>query len=758
MKLDLRGAYAAVTAAVLSSTLTAPDASADDGLPEIVVTAQQRSQNLQDVPIAVSALSGEFLTDHQLNNFSDLALFTPGFVSAPDYGYIRNSSIRGISNNQFGFADDPSIAMFVDGVYQGRGGTGSQVNALYDIDHVEVIKGPQATLFGRSSIAGAISTLTNQPSDHFELSGDFGFGERDRVLVRGVANLPITTDLAVRFAGDIENENGYIRNLAGGPDQQPQDIRAARINVQYKGIEGVIASLKMDYELRKQGGNIYQAVGLPDFTTDSTLIGNESYADFNIFDTVGTIKATFSPSLSLTSQTSWRRVKNQYAEDYDAEAAVIGGPYTQQSDDRLFQQDLRLNYEAEDHLSFVAGASYFHENLNAAVQNWVDGNPSFTGFAFTGVPTPGLLPGDYSDAFQETGTLNGTFHGYSAFLDGSLPIVEHVWFEAGVRYNSDSKDYTQDIPNPADVAINAGKDFAGAYYNWGYFTSTPIESSHTWTNTSGRAALNWAITPDTTAYLSWSQGWKAGGIDSFKVQFPNNVVPPGFNLFFGEDAAAVGGKPAVYNPEKSDSYELGLKGKALERRFRYTLAVYDFEYKDLQTSVAQGGSSIIENVGKAEGRGAEAEARLAPGGGWDLFANGAYNFTKITEFAQLPSQVGLPLNRAPKTMGSGGVSYTMSAPGAEGSSLIYEVTVNYRGAFRTDNALVEGVDSYVLTNLRVGYQSPAKKFSASVFADNVFDRFNYNRYEQATPFLFPVSSYSDLGYPRTVGVDFHTAW
>ena len=151
MKFDSRCANAAAVAAILSSPLLALAASADDGLPEIIVTAQQRSQNLQDVPIAVTALRGEFLSDHQLNNFSDLALFTPGFVSAPDYGYIRNSSMRGISNNQFGFADDPSIAMFVDGVYQGRGGTGSQVNALYDVDRVEVVKGPQATLFGRSS-------------------------------------------------------------------------------------------------------------------------------------------------------------------------------------------------------------------------------------------------------------------------------------------------------------------------------------------------------------------------------------------------------------------------------------------------------------------------------------------------------------------------------------------------------------------------------------------------------------------------------
>lgn len=731
---------------------------AESQLEDVVVIAQQRTQSAQEVPLSVTAISGEFIADHHLNDFSDLALFTPGFVSAPNYGYIRNSSIRGISNNQFGFADDPSIAMYVDGVYQGRGGSGMQVNALYDVDHVEVVKGPQATLFGRSSIAGAISTVTNQPSDHFEAIGDLGFGERDRVVARAVTNLPVSPDLAIRLAGDIEHENGYITNLSGGPDLRPQDIRAARINVQYKGIEGVTASIKMDYELRKQGGNVYQEVGLSNWSAESSLIGHQSYANFNIFDTVGTIKAVLSPTLTLTSQTSWRRVGNEYVEDYDALAAVVGGPYYQQTTDRLFQQDLRLNFDGGNRVTVVGGASYFHENLNGAVQNWVDGNPTFTGFAFTGVPTPGLLPSDYTNAFEETGTLAGTFHGYSAFADASVPLAEHVAFEAGVRYNSDTKTYEQDIPDPATLAVNAGKDFAGAYYNWGYWTSTPVASSRTWTDTSFRAALNWDISPDMTAYASWSQGWKAGGIDSFTVQFPNNVVPPGFNLFFGEDAAAVGGKPTVYNPEKSDSYEIGLKGKALEHHFGYTLAIYDFNYRDLQESVPQGGSSIIENIGKAEGRGAEAELRFLPGGGWELFANGAYNFTKILSFPQKPAQVGLPLNRAPEYMSAAGVSFTTPAPVSAGGTVTFGVSANYRSQFRTDNALVEGVDGYVLTNVRVTYANSSGKFSTSVFADNLFNRFNYNDYEPATPFLFPVSSVSELGNPRMIGIDFHVAW
>src|SRR6202163_387037 len=169
---------------------------ANEEIQEIVVTAQHRVQSLQEVPISVTVLSGAAILESHLRDFSDLSLQTPSFTSGADYGYIRNSSIRGISNNQYGFADDPSIAMYVDDIYQGRGASGMQINALYDIDRVEIIKGPQATLFGRSSIAGAISIIAAQPTDTFSASGDLGAGQRDRLIARGAVNFPVSSNRA----------------------------------------------------------------------------------------------------------------------------------------------------------------------------------------------------------------------------------------------------------------------------------------------------------------------------------------------------------------------------------------------------------------------------------------------------------------------------------------------------------------------------------------------------------------------------------
>src|SRR5882762_2271972 len=244
-------------------------APANEEIQEIVVTAQHRVQNLQEVPISVTVLSGTAILESHLRDFSDLSLQTPSFTSGADYGYIRNSSIRGISNNQYGFADDPSIAMYVDDIYQGRGATGMQVNALYDIDRVEVIKGPQATLFGRSSIAGAISTILVQPSDTFSASGNFGAGQRNRLIAEGAVNFPITPNLAISVALDREKQRGFITNLNGGPKLDPLDVEAGRVIVRYTGIDDLEATLKASYESRRQDGSTHLAVGLPratDFT------------------------------------------------------------------------------------------------------------------------------------------------------------------------------------------------------------------------------------------------------------------------------------------------------------------------------------------------------------------------------------------------------------------------------------------------------------------------------------------------------------
>ena len=720
----------------------------NDQIQEIVVTAQHRAQSLQEVPISVTVLSGTTILESHLRDFSDLSLQTPSFTSGTDYGYIRNSSMRGISNNQYGFADDPSIAMYVDDIYQGRGASGMQVNALYDIDRVEVIKGPQATLFGRSSIAGAISTILVQPSDTFSASGDLGAGQRDRLIARGAVNFPVTPNLAIRVAVDSEHQGGFITNLNGGPKLDPLDVKAERVIARYSGIDGLEATLKASYESRRQDGSTHLAVAVPDvenFTADETLIGKQNFADFYSYEEDAKLKYDLLKNLSVTSQTSWRRVKNNYIEDYDGVPEIIGGPYYQDSLDSLFQQDLRINFSGPNSLAITAGASYFHETLHGLINNWTDHT-----FAFTGVPAAGLLPNDYSQAIFEEGHFDGIFRGRSAFVDGTvgIPGVTGWTVTAGARYNYDEKSFTANLPNPATLPQNTGKAFACACGLWGFYTDPALSLTHHWSNTSFRAATNYDLNEDNTVYFQYSQGWKAGGIDATGIK-----VPPGsgFTKYFGENATPFGATLNPYNPERSDSYEIGLKGRAFARRFAYNLAAYEYLYRDLQVAVLETGASIIENIGHATGRGVEAELRLAPSAHWDMYANGAYNYTRIEDFGTMSSQVGLPLNQAPRYNAAAGVTYKWSESHGKYS---VGASTSMRGAYRDDNDLdTHEVRSYVLYNVRAAFETLDGHYTLAIFADNLSNRFTYSRFSAAQPFVYPVSSYQVIGQPRTVGVD-----
>jgi iron complex outermembrane receptor protein len=721
---------------------------ADNQLEEIIVTSTQRPERLIDAPLAISAVSEAALTDNHVKDFSDIALLVPNFVSGSNYGYLRNSSMRGISSNQYGFADESSIAMYVDGVYQGRATAGSGVNAIYDIERVEVVRGPQASLFGHSAIAGAINMIRNQPTDLFSQSYDVGFGERNRVLLRGVINLPVTNTLAIRIAADSERQDGYITNLNGGK-LEPLDIQAGRIISRYTGIENLDASLSADYEQRRQNGSTHAEVGLPDFTADITTVGRQNYANFYIFDAGLDLTYHISPSLALISDSTFRKVANAYIEKYDGLPTVAAGPYSQSSTDRLAQQEFKLIYQ-EAKTAAIAGVSAFDEHLSGFIGNWVDHT-----FAFTGKPAPDLLPNDYSQAFFEDGYFNGHFSGWSAFLDGTIPMpgLDRLTATATVRYTYDRKDYTMDLPDPSKLPENAGKPFAGAYYNWGFYTSPPIELAHSWSNVSFRGALNFALDDHNILYAQYSQGWKAGGIDTFRVANADSTYVP----FFGMNATAHGGRPNAYGPESSDNYEIGVKGNILDRRFSYAVDAYYFTYRDLQVPVYQSGGAVIKNIGAAEGRGLETDLKYSPSEHWALFANGAYNFTKILRYEANLTQVGLPLVQSPKYTSAAGVTYTTAAFAIGGRAFIGG-TLSQRSAFRTDTAITDTVDGYVLFNVRIGYTSSTGRYTTKLFADNVTDKFTYSRFEQVTPFVYPVAAKSVIGPPRTIGIDFHASF
>ena len=195
-------------------TLSSAGLLAQPQIEEIMVTAQKREQSLQDVPVAVSAFTGNFIAETRIGDIRGLVDLTPGFNGRTEDSFIDALAIRGIVTNDFGIGGDPSIPIFFDGVWQGRNG-GVQMN-FYDIERVEVVKGPQATLFGRNAIAGAVSIMSNKPIDEFEAEVTAGIGNYGHYDLHGMVNIPLSDMWAYRGNVYVNSDDGWLENLAGG--------------------------------------------------------------------------------------------------------------------------------------------------------------------------------------------------------------------------------------------------------------------------------------------------------------------------------------------------------------------------------------------------------------------------------------------------------------------------------------------------------------------------------------------------------------
>ena len=235
---------------------------------EVVVTAQKREQSLQDVPITVSAFSGEMMKDAQIDDAKQLAVLTPGMSGNSNDSFMDSINIRGISTNGFGIGAEPSVGTYVNGVYLGR--TGAAVTSLFDMARVEVVKGPQGTLFGRNASAGAISMHTRKPDSELGGSVDLSIGEDGYQEFTGVLNAPLTDNINSRFAIYQREQDGFIKNLTDGGDIGGEEVLAVRATFSYEG-DTVSGNLVLEYEDREVTPTVYRAYD--DGTSLSTGLG-----------------------------------------------------------------------------------------------------------------------------------------------------------------------------------------------------------------------------------------------------------------------------------------------------------------------------------------------------------------------------------------------------------------------------------------------------------------------------------------------------
>jgi len=715
----------ALTAASLSVPAFAQDAgspSAVDTVDEIVVTATRRAANVQDIGIAVTALGGERLAELGMRSSTDLAAMTPGLqFTAPGGPPIAGLiSIRGVSQNDFAGHIEPANAFYIDEVYQPSNAT--SVQELFDISRVEVLKGPQGTLFGRNATGGLIHVITNQPTDELNGFVDATYGSYDQVRVEAAVGGPLAEGVSARIAVLKNKTDGYVKNDIG-PDILANDTLAARGQLKIEPNSGLTINLFADwYKIRPVAtggamitGATQDADGLgvllpPGSPTGFGYVdadGDPYTGSFNFpgrftretWTVGGKMNLDLGGGISLATVTSYQSLDSEYAADNDFSPVDIG-VFEQNSKAKHFTQEVRL-VEEEGAFRWTAGLYYLN----------IKGD-YFQGFNLTGF---GTFPrADY--------TVDTT--SYSGFGQIEYDLTDRVKLTAGLRVTRDEKDYfySEICTGPLCPAFIAPGSLAAA----GVTTD-----KHGETGFSGRVSLDYRPNDDTLLYASVNRGYKAF---NYNAGFVGQAPLSGFR-FKGENLMA---------------YEVGGKFEFFDRRLRLNGATYYYDYSDYQAFDQRGFNFTLFNT-SAKIYGADFELSARPGMGFQFEAGLALLHTNVEG---IPVGTRLVDRKAPQSP-----DYTINVAATKRFDLGFgQLAATFNAIYTDDfyaqltNAQATIIKGSWLANARVSLKLMENKFELAAFANNLFDK-------ARKTFAFDVSapplggSYGTYAAPRWLGIE-----
>jgi iron complex outermembrane receptor protein len=693
-------------------------------LDEITVTAQKREQSIQDTPIAVTVLTGETLVKMGVESGNDVAQYTPGLAIAPvqGAGNVPNISIRGVGLNDFRDFNESPSAVYVDEVY--KGALAGLDFALYDLDRVEVLKGPQGTLFGRNATGGLVSYLTARPTDTFEGYARLSGGSFGDIKAEFAVSGPLSDAVAGRLSVLYHTNDGVRHNVnPDGKDGDQIDLAAARGQLDFKLSDS--GSLLLTAEAGKNdnaGGNPYRYApalfsgGAPVVPTEideanrDAVVGTSDLNDINVSaglktDTdfkSGTARLTWDfGGVDLVSITNYQDFNKHQIQDCDsAPIDLCFTDYT--SKVKQFSQELRLQGEI-DKLLWNAGLYYFDLSNK--------GTQSLFG------PVAGLLLAPGTDS--TTTTFDTTTTSMAAFGQLEYRITDDIALIGGLRYSDDQTDMTQVF------LLTVPEDALGFTGGIAYPKETQKKK-----NTSYTAKITWDVSDATMVYAGIANSFKGGT----------------FNSGFGPV------DPSLYSvkPEELTSFEMGFKSESSDRRNRFSGAAFYYDYKDMQAFQFVGLNQLLFNA-DATVKGAELEWTGLPTDALEISAGVSYLDTNVKDVAD---SNGLVKDRemvlAPEFSLNAMARYTWNL--SSGSALAAQVDGNYNTSVYFDNINAPGTKqgSVALFNARLSWNSPGDRYEVAAYVKNLTDEVPLN-------YAFDLSG--QLGYveqsyhpPRTFGV------
>jgi iron complex outermembrane receptor protein len=752
-------------------------------LGKITVTAQNRTQEMQDVPIALSILTAKQVDTVAATDLSRMNLFVPGLMVDSTDPTQPTYRLRGIETNDFGIGTDSAVGVYVNGIYQTR--AGGALMALNDIARVEVLKGPQGTLFGRNTAAGAISIVTNEPTDKLEGKVRLRYGEYGRRYGDALLNLPLNDDMALRVSVLDNQSNGWLRESTTGQHFGKDDEWGARAVWRWNITPDTRVLLAWDHDRLKQPSRIdYGLIPLSatdlhqraPFPADPANYYNPLHAPYfndardnretRKYD-AGTLTIDHGFRWgSLTSTTNWTGYDMSHVEDGDGtnhvtthlDTGVIGRGHT-------WYQEFKFS-GSNDHADWVAGASYYRENadqtslarvntdtydtlaINSGIGQQFTPDGTLFGYFDSVLTSFGLPFRLLGHPWAETVDNTGRYQASAVYGDVIWHLSDRLNLTTGLRYTRDSKDFTWYTPTRLAPELDATLDQMQAA---GLFDLVPILTNgqlsgdqlrailtrnqifpaavgqlvrkrNRWSDVSPRLVLDYKFTPDVMGYASLAKGYKAGGYNGTE---PNSQ----------------------FTPEHVWNLETGIKTVFPEQHLLLNASVYHYRYDDRQNLIvvpSTNGLGVpqyqVSNTNQ-KATGVELEVQWVPLANLHMAFNGSWIDSKYSD-ARVPA--GLDDSGQPVFLDVSGqpvdeprFSYSLSGGytwhGIANGSLSFDANYGYRGKARCNDASVYQGKCALATNfdldsarqrtdLRLDWNAASGRWGLGAYVNNLFDQ------------------------------------
>lgn len=656
------------------------------GLSEIIVTATRRETNVQDISIAISAISGESLRNSGIVDPRQLSGLAPNLNVDQGVGNgATHVSIRGLASTDFGLGASSPVATYIDDVYQPfQFGIGTQI---FDLNRIEVLRGPQGTLFGKNTTGGALNyysqTPTKKEEGYFQING--GGGDFGLYSVEGAYNKPLSNTLAMRASFRVAHRDDYVDNLLDGGKLGHYDSYNGRLQFAWTPSADTTVNLKL-FALSNHGdGPVYLTIGAdPLFPPNS----RQTYSDVPTFENFHNYGATLKIDQSfgdydLTSITAYQR--GEYAVGTNDDGVGFDVFHSLQSS-KTWQasQELRLATPVNQPLRAVLGLFGQYDRISAVQGSAATNVDPAAAFVVAG------------PAVQKTTTL-------AAFGSVTYDVTDRFSLIGGLRYSYERKKIA------APLAIFAGRPFVTEDIDYDLLLSKyPFDPAtdyleenfdkHSWKRLTWDATANFKPTDDVLLYVKAATGFRSGG-------YPVGVTAPG--AFVRLD------------PESVRSYEAGFKTEWFDRKLRVNGSVFLMNYKDMQVQTPRTDGApglVLSNAGSSRVKGAELEVQIAPATGLTLGGSLGFNDAKYRRF---DVQTGNTLPYAPRWTGNVSLNYEM--PVNDAHSITLGTDWNYRSRIYFDpyQLAITSDKSRFVGNARIGFGARTGVWQLSAYVNNL---------------------------------------